>query len=153
MKTFLLASLLLLCLSASLPATSVVPKPLKEIVNMSDYIFAGEVVGVRMTNGKGKAITNPEARTGPGLDNTIWLDVAVDQNLILKSPTSSVPKKVSIPLWQMWHYTLGQIKAADHGKAFFLLNKDFQPAYPSDFQSPLSEEKKLKSIIRAQRSN
>jgi hypothetical protein len=153
MKSPLLAILLLLAAALSASAMSFIDGPLSEIVKVSEYVFAGEVVGVRMTDGKRKPVTDPEARTGPGLDNTIWLDVAVDRDLILKAPASKIPERVSVSLWTTRHCTLGQIKEADHSKFFFLLDKEFKLTYPGDFPISIEVERRLQSIIRKQAEN
>ena len=120
-------------------ATMVEQKPLKELVLLSSNIWGGEVTAVRMTNAKGKDIKNLEARTGPGLENTIYLDVTINKSLILKTNKSDIPTIISIPLWQMWHYSLGQIREIVGSKSIFLLTEDLKPAYPANFQRSLDE--------------
>lgn len=146
MRTTFLAAIL--CLASPLFATSYAPISLPDLIKLSEYIFAGDVVNVRMTDKNGKEVTDLEARTGPGLENTIYLDVVVDHSLILKSHSSKIPKEVSIPLDQMRHMSLGQGQKYFKEKSFFFLDKKFHPAHPAEFQAPLDEQKKLESIIR-----
>ena len=148
MKTTPLATILLLTLATSLFATSDTPISLPELVKISEYILAGDVVNIRMTDKSGKEVTDQDARTGPGLENTIYLDVAVDHKLILKSRGSAIPKEISIPLDQQQPLSLGQSQKYFKEKSFFFLNKEFHPAHPAEFQLPVGEQKKLESIIR-----
>ena len=130
--------------------TSVEEMSLKEMVSLSKNIWGGEIIAVRMTDSKGRSITNPEARTGPGLHNTLYFDVAVEKHQVLKSTKSDIPARISIPLWQMLHLSLGSMKRDIGRKSFFLLTEDLEPVYPApeNFQCSLGEEKKLKSLIR-----
>jgi hypothetical protein len=148
MKPHLLAAAVLLTLATSLFATSYAPISLPDLIKSSEYIFAGNVVNVRMTDKNGKEVTDPEARTGPGLENTIYLDVVVDHSLILKSHNSKIPKEISIPLDQMRHLPLGESQKFFKEKTFFFLDKEFHPTHPGNFQAPLEDQKKLESIIR-----
>jgi hypothetical protein len=148
MKNTFITILFVICSLATSFSTQVESKSLKELVSMSYNVWGGTVTNVRMTNEKGKDITDPEATTGPGLENTIYLDVTIDQNLIFKSTYSIIPKTISIPLWQKWHYSLSQIKEIEGSKSIFLLDRDLKPAYPAGFQRSLEEEKKIESFIR-----
>lgn len=148
MKTSLLTTILLLCLAHPLFATKYAEISLPDLVKISEYILAGDVVNVRMVDKSGKEITDPEARTGPGLENTIYLDVMVDHKLILKSHFSKIPKEISIPLDPMRHMSLGDSQKYFKEKSFFFLDKEFHPAHPGNFQLPIDEQKKLESIIR-----
>lgn len=148
MKTTILTTVLLLCLASPLLATQYTEISLPDLVKVSEYILAGNVVNVRMTDKNGKEITDPEARTGPGLENTIYLDVVVDHKLILKSHSSKIPKEISIPLDQKRHLSLGDSQGFFKEKTFFFLDKEFRPSHPGTFQLPIDEQKKLESIIR-----
>lgn len=58
------------------------PDTLEEMAQEADHILIGRVAGVDMVDGHGKPITDPEARTGPSLDNTIRLLIKVDEVLV-----------------------------------------------------------------------
>ncbi len=147
MKSFSAFALLALAFVSSAAATSYVVKPLKELVEMSDNIWGGTVVSVHMLNKDGRRVTNPNARTGPGLTNTIFLEVAVNPTLILKSVTREIPKKISIPLDTMRHFSLGDMQDVVGNESIFLLTKKLEPVYPANFERPLAEKKKIQRFI------
>ncbi len=128
-------------------ATSVEPKSLKDLVREASNIFSGKVVEVRMTDNDGHEIFDPDAMTGPGINNTIYFDVDIDQDQILKSSVLPLPMKVSIPLWQMWHYSLGDLKDVEGTQSFFLLDDEMKPVYPAGFQRSLDEGRKIRDFI------
>ena len=132
-------------------ATTVEQKSLEELVALADNIWGGEVTSVRMIDASGREISNADAKTGPFRSNTILLDVTVDRARILKSTPRELPQTISIPLWQMWHYSLRKIKKMEGSKFLFFLSKDLKPAYPAGFQLPLEEESKIKKLIEETR--
>jgi hypothetical protein len=148
MKKIFLAAVGLIAVAPTLLATTSAPMTLPELVKISEYILGGDVVNVRMTDQGGKEILELNARTGPGLENTLHLDVMVDQKLILKSRSSQIPTEISIPLAPLQPMSLGQAQKYLREKSFFLLDKTFQPAHPDGFQLPVTEQRKLESIIR-----
>jgi hypothetical protein len=140
---------LALCLVSQIShATSLEEISLKELVLMSDNIWGGKIQKVRMVNSKGKSVTDPEAMTGPGLKNTIYVDVVIDPGLILLSTYSNIPKTITIPLWRAWHNSLGGMKSLEGDYSIFLLDKNLDPAYPPDISRPVTEERKLRLLIR-----
>jgi hypothetical protein len=149
MKLTLLSAVLWLTLAPSVFATSYAPISLPELVKTSAYILAGDIVNVRMTDKSGKDVFDPKARTGPGLENTIFLDVVIDQKLILKSRGgAAIPKELSIPLDTLRHMSLGQAQQFFKEKSFFFLDKEFRSAHPGEFMQPITEQRKLESILR-----
>lgn len=141
----------LLCLGAIAPAlaTSVEPKPLAEMVAEADQIVRAKVVAVEMVDGKGRPLSNPEARTGPGSDNEIRLVLQVQE--VLRPREGKVPATIRVPLWTMWHYTLGHIREATLGSEslFLLKGERHAPVYPMDFQRPLEERAEIQSLMVA----
>jgi hypothetical protein len=143
-RVMLLSALLALCGLAD--ATSVRPMPLDEMVSRADYVLVATVVKVDMVNGRGWAVSDPEARTGPGSENQIRLHLRADD--ILKSKRI-VPRTVIVPLWKMWHYSLGSIREQVEGTRgiFLLKGNDFQPAYPAGFQRGLEEREQIERLL------
>ena len=86
---------LLLALLILLPVTAFAGFPfeatLDEMAVGADHILIGRVTGVGMIDGAGKPVTDPEARTGPGLRNQIRLRITVDQVLVSKARTRRTP--------------------------------------------------------------
>jgi hypothetical protein len=146
MKTFIT---LALCLPAQIShATSVEEISLKELVLLSDNIWGGQIQKVRMENSNRKNVTDPEAMTGPGLKNTIYVDVVIDPDLILLSTYSNIPKTITIPLWRAWHNSLGGMKFLEGTHAIFLLDENLNPAYSPDISRPTTDVKKLRALVR-----
>ena len=102
----------LLLLVALVPAIAMAGFPfeatLEEMAQQADHILVGRVAGVDMVDGQGRPVKDPEARTGPSLDNTIRLLIQVDQ--VLVSP-AKVPESSRF-LGSHLHYKLGQIQEA-----------------------------------------
>jgi hypothetical protein len=131
-------------------ATKVPTKELSELVKNSDHIFQVTIMKIDMTDGKGNIITNPDERTGPGLENTIRLHAKIQENGVLKTNIDKAPKIVIVDLWQMWHYTLGQVQESSiNQEVIFLLKGDsFEPVYPAHFQRALSESAEIVSLMK-----
>jgi len=151
MKTpaILLAGLLCLGAVARALATSVAPKPLAEMVAEADQIVRARVVDVEMVDGKGRPLTDPGSRTGPGLENEIRLVLQVQE--VLRPWEGKVPATIRVPLWTMWHYTLGHIREATLGSEslFLLKGERHAPVYPTGFQQPLDERAQIQSLMVA----
>ncbi|EHR39360.1 MAG: hypothetical protein PHE38_15920 [Alishewanella agri] len=137
---------ILLLLFAFVPAITFAGLPfevsLEEMAKQADHILVGRVVGVDMVNGQGRLITDPEARTGPGLDNTIRLRIQVDQ--VLVSSALKVPDLIPVSLSPHLHYTLGQIKEAHDGdteaRLVLLKGPEFVGIKPGVFFRPLTDK-------------
>ena len=145
----------LLLLLALIPAFAIAGFPfeatIEEMAQQADHILTGRVVGVDMVNGHGKLVTDPKARTGPGLDNTIRLRIEVEQ--VLVSSSSKVPKVIPVPLASHLHYTLGQIQEA-HTKdselrLILLKGNDFTGIKPGVFMRPLSDKDEVLRVHAA----
>jgi hypothetical protein len=122
-----------------------------EMAQQADHILVGRVVGVDMVNGQGKLITDPKARTGPGLENTIRLRVHVEQ--VLYSTSAKVPNLIPVPLASHLHYTLGQIQEAHKSNSeprlVLLKGKDFTGIKPGVFMLPLSDKDQVLRVHAA----
>jgi hypothetical protein len=131
-------------------ATSIEPKSLKELVRDADHVVLGKVVKVEMIDKDGKEITDLRARTGPGLKTQIRLHVEAGKDGWLRTAKTNPPANVIIPLWQMWHYSLGHIKEAAEGEiGIFLLSGDnYLPVYPTGFHRPISEKSKILALLK-----
>ena len=68
---------------------------LEKLVENSDHLLIGHVVGVDMIDGKGEEITDPSARTSPGSKNLIRLIVKVDE--VIVSNVKNVPDTLKVP--------------------------------------------------------
>lgn len=136
----------LLFLVALIPAIAVAGFPfeatLEEMAQQADHILVGRIVGVDMVDGQGNPIKDPEARTGPSLDNTIRLMIQVDQ--VLVSNAAKVPDVIPVPLASHLHYTLGQIQEAHQGdeevRLVLLKGSDFVGIKPGVFLRPLTDK-------------
>lgn len=140
-------SMLALLWTFTASATSVVPMPLEQIVAESDVVVVATVRAVDMVDARGKPITDPSARTGPGLKNQMRFQLDVHE--VLFSRQGEVPRRVTVPLWQMWHYELGEMqRLAAGGKSIFLLKgANYEPAYVSSFERPLEERAEILAML------
>ncbi len=148
MKKILSTVFLACILPFGVYATSVLPKTLAELVKESDHIFIAYVVKVDMVNGNGKEVKEKSAMTGPGLDNQIRFHLDVKEVIYTKS--KSPPKQVLVPLWQAWHYQLGEIRSLVTGSTsiFLLKGDDYTPVYPAYFQRALKEKNEIRSLVK-----
>ena len=99
---------LALLLSGVAAATSVVPKPLHEMVREADHVVVASIESVDMVDGKGRPLLDPRARTGPGLENQMRFNLRVREALF--SRVGAVPPRLQVPLWTKWHYELGSMQ-------------------------------------------
>ena len=137
---------ILLLLIAFVPAIAMAGFPfeatLEEMAQQADHVLVGRVAGVDMVDGRGKPVTDTEARTGPSLDNTIRLLIQVDQ--VLASNAAKVPDVIPVPLASHLHYTLGQIQEAHQGdeavRLVLLKGSDFVGIKPGVFLRPLTDK-------------
>lgn len=137
---------ILLLLIALMPAIAMAGFPfeatLEEMAQQADHVLVGRVAGVDMVDGRGKPVTDVEARTGPSLDNTIRLLIQVDQ--VLVSNAAKVPDVIPVPLASHLHYTLGQIQEAHQGdeevRLVLLKGSDFVGIKPGVFLRPLTDK-------------
>ncbi|HKO88082.1 MAG TPA: hypothetical protein VJU83_06130 [Burkholderiales bacterium] len=148
----------LVMLVALLPVIALAGFPfqatLKEMAEGSDHILIGRVTGVDMIDSRGEEIADRQARTGPGLSNTIRLIITVDQVLITNSP--SVPKVLRVPLASHLHYSLGQIQDAHAGdtlvRLVLLKGRDFVGIKPGVFLRPLEDKDEALRLYAASHS-
>lgn len=124
---------------------------LEEMAQQADHILIGHVVGVDMIDGRGKAVTDPASRTGPGLNNTIRLLVRVDE--VLVSNARKVPDVIPVPLAPHLHYSLGQIQEAhanDREERLVLLKgPNFTGIKPGVFLRPVEDKDSALKLHRA----
>ncbi|MBB3276026.1 MULTISPECIES: hypothetical protein [unclassified Pseudoxanthomonas] len=144
-KRFLFIALL--CLAATVSATSVVPKPLAEMVREADHVVVATITRVDMVDGKGRLLTDPESRTGPGLANQMRLHLEVHEVIATRLPP--VSRTIRVPLWMMWHYELGTMQKHLTGQRgiFLLTGRDYQPVYPANFQRSLDERAEIQRLL------
>jgi hypothetical protein len=148
MKKLIPMMLLVFLTSLGVHATSVLPRSLADLVKESDHVFIATVVKVDMVNSNGEEVKDKKAMTGPGLENEIRFHLDVKEVIFTKSDKS--PKKVLVPLWQAWHYQLGEIQDTVTGNTsiFLLKGNNYNPVYPADFQRYIGEKKEIISLIQ-----
>ena len=147
----LLIITVLACLSQlTAQATKIIEKELPQLVAESDHVLVCKVVKVQMVDETGKEVTDRDARTGPGLKNELRLHVELEKGGVIKSNAKNVPEKLIIPLWQMWHASLGSSRDFYEGGVYVFLLKgaDFRRVYAGGFQRDLSEKADIETIIR-----
>lgn len=132
-------------------ATSIPSLPLEEIVAQSDHVVVAKVARVDMVNGLGLQVRDRDARTGPGLHNRIRFHLDVGE--VLLTNCRRPPRRIVVPLWQMWHYSLGTIQDQVQGNVgiFLLKGANFEPAYNQGFQRDLAERGRIEALVRAVR--
>jgi hypothetical protein len=131
-------------LSQAAFATKTDPTDLRVLVKRADYILIGKVVIVDMIDEKGNLVVDGNARTGPGLNNTIRLYVRLNREHVIKGKKSNIPEFIIVPEWQMWHMTLKDAKEIMEGKTrIFLLNEKFEPASAPESVRTLYEQKEI----------
>lgn len=147
MKAMLL--LLTMCLPGPALATSVVPKPLEEMVREADHVVVAKIVSVDMVDGRGRPVTDRDARTGPGLPNQMRFNLEVQEVLFARGKPPS--RMLRVPLWQAWHYPLGAMQDKLTGATgIFLLRGDaYEPVYPAGFQRALEEKAEILRLLGA----
>jgi hypothetical protein len=146
--------LLVLLVPVQLFGTSINERPLEELVAEADHVIVGKITRVSMRNWIGWEVRNPKARTGPGSKNEIRLHIAVETNGVLKTTKKDFPNELEVPLWRMWHYSLGSIKASEGTTNIFLLKGEhMERVYPRYFRRDLSEKATVFNLIRAQSNN
>ena len=140
--------LLALCVPALVSATSVPEKSLEMMVREADHVIVATVIEVDMVDGLGRPVTQPKARTGPGLKNQMRFRLSVEE--VLSTRGAKLPRRIVVPLWQMWHYSLGTMQTEVTGTRgiFLLKGKDFQPVHHAGFQRSLGERVEIERLLR-----
>lgn len=147
--------ILMVLLAVLIPSTSFAGLPfeatLEEMAEGADHILIGRIIGVDMINSRGEAVLDREAATGPGLDNTIRLLIAVDE--VLVTNVATVPNVLPVPLASHLHYRLGQIADAHDGdtaaRLVLLEGNEFVGVKPGAFMRPLSDKDEALRIHHA----
>lgn len=150
---------ILLALLLAVPAIAIAGFPfeatLEEMATSSDHVLIGRITGVDMIDGDGNQVSDPEARTGPGLNNQIRLRIAVD--VVIATNAQDVPRELFVPLASHLHYSLGQIQdahAEDSEQRLILLRGErFEGIKPGVFMRSLedtSEVMRLRGCSAAQ---
>lgn len=131
-------------------ATEIETRPLDELVAMSDHIIVGHVSKVDMIDTNDEVVDDDAATTGPGSGNTIRLHI--DVSAVLKTNAKTVPKHITISLWRIWQYSLGQVKAGslNQDEIYLLKGEDFHPVYPGLFRRGVNEQEMIDIIVLKQ---
>lgn len=142
-----LLALFCVALAGSAAATQVAPKSLPELVAQADHVVVASVVAVDLVDGRGRAVDDPAARTGPGLPNRMSFQLRVEEALFARA--GAVPPTIRVPLWSMWHYSLGSMRENVVGsRGIFLLKGDaYEPVYPAGFQRSLDERAQIERLL------
>lgn len=132
---FVVVVMLALIFSSRLHATTPLEASLSDLACGADHVFVGQVVGVDMIDAKAQPVKDRSERTGPGLSNTIRLEVEVLE--VIESTSLQPPKQVKIPLDSLMHYSLGQISdvyAQPSGsRLVFLQGENYAPIIAGRF--------------------
>jgi len=151
MKLFYVFSCLLL-ISSEAFSTSFRKRELKDLVEESDHIVIGKVTKVTMYNDKGRQITNPFARTGPGKKHEIRFHISIEKGGILKTTKEVFPEKIVVPRHGSLHLVLGQEKRHNGMTYIFLLKgEDLRPVYPPSYGLDLNSRSKIEKMIKTQK--
>lgn len=125
----------LLAVSSVAGASVPLEASLRDLACGADHVFVGRVVGVDMIDSKGRTVRDPEARTGPGLKNTLRLEVEVLERI--DSTEAALPRTIKVPLDPFMHYSLGQIRSAHAEPSspalVFLRGRGFDPVIAGRF--------------------
>jgi len=134
-------------------ATQVPHKELSELLADADHVLVGKVVKVDMVDRNGKQLRSREARTGPVLRNQLRLHVEIVKDGILKTNGDKEIKELIIPLWQAWHYRLGQWRDLAEGKTFIFLlkGKNYQRVYPGLFLRQMSDREEIERLLKQEK--
>lgn len=150
-----LASMVLLAwLGFAVPqarSTSIPDLSLEEIVAQSDHVVVAKVARVDMVDGLGRQVRDRDGRTGPGLHNRIRFHLEVGEALLTNCRRP--PRRIVVPLWQMWHYSLGTMQDEVQGNVgiFLLKGANFEPAYSQGFQRGMAERSQIEALAQALR--
>ena len=129
-------------------ATMVDYKELSELTPNSSHILHVNVIEVDMVDDKGLKIIDLDEKTGPGLGRVIRLHSRVVSKL---KGGGSIHEGtiIKVPLWDMWHYSLRQIRdgTVGHEYIFLLEGEGYKPVYPRYFLRHLSEKEKIIDLI------
>ncbi len=150
---------ILLALLLAIPTIATAGFPfeatLEEMATDADHVLIGRVTGVDMIDGAGNQVSDPEARTGPGLNNQIRLRIVVD--VVIATNARHVPDEVFVPLASHLHYSLGQIQEAhaqeSEQRLILLKGERFEGIKPGVFMRAVddtSEVMRLRSCDTAQ---
>ncbi len=142
MNKYLISLLLALgVFSSSLFASMPLQKSMLQIVNGSNHVLSVNIIGVDMIDEEGNQITDPNAKTGPGLKNQIRLISKVTK--VHHTNSKKVPDEIRVPLDSFMHYSLGQISKYYKDRTvpalFVLKGKDYHPVFAGLFQFPQHE--------------
>jgi hypothetical protein len=144
------AAVVLLACTLPSHATQIPFRDLTNLVAEADCVLIGTVTGVDMVDGKGHSVTNDAARTGPGSDNQLRLHIQVTEDGVLATATNPAPSRLTIPLWPLWHDTLGNRTMEAKGKTFIFLLKgiEFTPVYQGLFMRDPSERSVIEELLK-----
>ena len=128
--------------------TKIAPTSLKTLVKRADYVLVVRIVKVDMVDSDGQAVSDLEARTGPGSGNTIRLHVDIKPDGILKAGTVPVPPRLVVPEWPMWHRVLRTMKDREGTDVILLLRGDqFSPVSEGEFVRDILEVEAIRELL------
>ena len=130
-------------------ATQIPFEDLTNLVAEADHVLIGTVTRVDMIDGRGHQVTDEKAGT-PKTGNQLRLHVQIGKDGILATTTNQAPDRLTIPLGQEWHDTLGNRRKESEGKTFIFLLKgaDFSPVYFGDFMREPSERPAIEDLLK-----
>ncbi len=146
----ILIGFMALLFAVQVQATQIPFRDLTNLVSEADHVLLATVENVDMIDARGKQVTRDTVRTGPGSENQLRLHIKVATNGVVYSSSDKVPETIVIPLWQMWHDTLGNRKKEVQGKTFIFLlkGKDFTPVYHGLFMREPSEKAEIETLLK-----
>ena len=118
-------------------ATSFLRKDMTEVFGFANIVIRGKLVQAHMEDEKGKILKDPEARTGPGLNNQIFYTIVVKEDLLGGSGLK-LGTKIKVGLNKFMHLSNKNLmpwwdKKEEH---IFLITSDkgkYRPAYPMNW--------------------
>ena len=126
----------------------------KALIEKTDHVLIGRVIGVDMIDGSGKQIHDLKAKTGPKSPNSIRLIFVVDE--VLKTNSKSVPTKLFVPLDSFMHFSLGQIKEeypeVTEQRLLLLSGNKFEPPVAGHFQRNLQDKEYYLELFKTNKS-
>lgn len=151
MKSLLFICLLLVMSIAS--ATKVQEMPLADMTAQASDIAIARVVGMVGRTDSGQVVTKGEFRTGPGLGNTVLVNLRIRKVLKGKDLREGMTHEVA--LWPMWHMAtdLGMASRQQLDVIVFLKRSDggLLPVFAPDPYLPVNLEKDVRALIDGER--
>jgi hypothetical protein len=126
----------------------------KDLIQKTDHVLIGRVVGVDMVDGNGKQIYDLKAKTGPKSPNSIRLIFVVDE--VIETNSKSVPTKLFVPLDSFMHFSFGQINEdypeVTEQRLLLLSGDEFQPPVAGHFQRNIQDKDYYLELFKTNKS-